>query len=75
MAERIGILREFRGKYLLTNLLGECELKLHYKVSPPMVEFIAKHPSMKPIVKVGIFNTVAMSPIIVKASSPCNTVI
>jgi hypothetical protein len=41
MAEEIGILREFRDKYLLTNPLGMGLLKLYYKVSPPMTEFIA----------------------------------
>jgi len=40
MAEEIGILREFRDKYLLTNPLGKGLLKLYYKVSPPMAEFI-----------------------------------
>jgi hypothetical protein len=40
MAEEIEILREFRDKYLLTNPLGMGLLKLYYKVSPPMTEFI-----------------------------------
>jgi hypothetical protein len=41
VAEEIGILCEFRDKYLLTNPLGMGLLKLYYKVSPPMAEFIA----------------------------------
>jgi len=67
MAEGIGILREFRDKYLLANPLGGL-LKLYYKVSPPMVEFITEHPSLKPIVRVGLFTTVAMSDLAVNAN-------
>ena len=61
MAEEIGILREFRDKYPLTNPLGKGLLKLYYKVSPPMAECITEHPSLKPIVRVGLFPTVVMS--------------
>jgi hypothetical protein len=68
MAEEIGILREFRDKYLLTNPLGKGLLKLYYKVSSPMAEFITEHPSLKPIVRVGLFPTVAMSGLAVNAT-------
>jgi len=68
MAEEIGILREFRDKYLLTNPLEKGLLKLYYKVSPPMAEFITEHPSLKPIVRVGVFPTVAMSGLAVNAT-------
>jgi hypothetical protein len=36
MAEEIGIVREFRDRYLLTNQLRKVLLKLYHKVSPPM---------------------------------------
>jgi hypothetical protein len=68
MAEEIGILREFTDKYLLTNPLGKGLLKLYYKVRPPMAEFITEHPSLKPIVRVGLFPTVAMSGLAVNAT-------
>jgi hypothetical protein len=68
MAEEIGILREFRDKYLLTNPLGKGLLKLYYNVSPPMAEFITEHQSLKPIVSVGLFPTVAMSSLAVNAT-------
>jgi len=68
MAEEIGILRELRDKYLLTNPLGKGLLKLYYKVSPPMAEFITEHPSLKPIVRVGLFPTVVMSGLAVNAT-------
>jgi len=68
MAEEIGILREFRDKYLLTNPLGKGLLKLYYKVSPPMAEFITEHPSLKPIVRVGLLPAVVMSAIAVNTT-------
>ena len=68
MAEEIGIVREFRDKYLLTNSLGKGLLKLYYKVSPPVAEFITEHPSLKPVVRVGLLPTVAMSGLAVNAT-------
>ena len=61
MAEEIGILREFRDKYLLTNPVGEALVEFYYKVSPQIAEFIAEHPSLKPIVRAGLLPAVAMS--------------
>jgi hypothetical protein len=61
MAEEIQILREFRDKYLLTNLLGQTLVNVYYSVSPPIAEFITEHPSLKPIVRAGLLPAVAMS--------------
>ncbi|MFW6102094.1 MAG: CFI-box-CTERM domain-containing protein [Chloroflexota bacterium] len=55
-------MRKFREKYLLANALG-CLLKLYYNLSPPMVEFITEHPSLKPMVKAGLLPVVIMSTI------------
>jgi outer membrane protein assembly factor BamB len=65
MAEEIEILREFRDKYLLTNPLGQALTDLYYRVSPPMAEFVAEHPTLKPIVRAGLLPAVAMSTIAV----------
>ena len=65
MAEEIGILREFRDEYLLTNPLGQALVDFYYRVSPPMAEFITDHPSLKPIVRVGLVPAVAMSAVVV----------
>lgn len=43
-------------------------MKLYYKVSPLLVEFITEHPSLKPIVSVGLFPIVAMSSLAVNAN-------
>jgi hypothetical protein len=68
MAEEIGILREFRDEYLLTNPVGQALVDLYYRVSPPIAEFITEHPSLKPIVRAGLLPAVAMSAIAVNTS-------
>jgi hypothetical protein len=61
MAREIGILREFRDEYLLTNPLGRILADLYYTVSPPVADFITEHPRLKPIVRIGLAPAVAMS--------------
>jgi hypothetical protein len=61
VAEEIEILREFRDEYLLTNPVGKGLVEFYYRVSPPMAEFITEHPSLKPIVRIGLVPAVAMS--------------
>jgi len=68
MAEEIQILREFRDEYLLTNPLGQTLVDLYYRVSPPIAEFITKHPSLKPIVRAGLVPAVVMSTIAVNTT-------
>jgi hypothetical protein len=68
MAEEIGILREFRDEYLLTNWMGTVLVDLYYTVSPPIAESIAGHPALKPIVRAGLAPAVAMSTVAVNTS-------
>ncbi|TET42282.1 MAG: hypothetical protein E3J60_02815, partial [Dehalococcoidia bacterium] len=67
IAEEIQILREFRDEYLLTNPLGRALVDFYYRVSPPIAEFITEHPSLKPIVRVGLWPAVVISAVIVNA--------
>jgi len=75
MAEEIQILREFRDEYLLTSPLGQALVDLYYKVSPPMAAFITEHPSLKPVVKVGLLPAVAMSTVVVNTTLAGKTAI
>lgn len=68
MAEEIGILRQFRDEYLLTNPMGNALVDLYYRVSPPMARFITAHPSLKPIVRTGLIPAVAMSTVVVNTT-------
>ena len=68
MAEEIGVLREFRDGYLLTNPVGQALVEFYYEMSPPMAEFIDEHPALKPIVRVGLLPAVAMSTVAVNTT-------
>jgi len=61
MADEIGVLRQFRDQYLLTNPVGRAFVDLYCEVSPPIAEFITEHPDLKPIVRAGLGPAVAMS--------------
>jgi hypothetical protein len=61
MAKEIGILRQFRDEYMLTNPVGKTLVDLYYTVSPPIAEFITEHPGLKPIVRVGLAPALAIS--------------
>jgi hypothetical protein len=68
MAEEIQILRDFRDGYLLTNPAGRVFVYFYYSVSPPIAEFINRHPGLKTIIRAGLAPAVAMSSIIVDAT-------
>jgi len=68
MAEEIGILRQFRDEYLLTNPLGQALVDLYYSISPPIADLITEHPSLKPIVRAGLLPAVAVSVAAVNAT-------
>jgi alpha-tubulin suppressor-like RCC1 family protein len=74
MAEEIESLREFRDEYLLTNAPGQALVSLYYRVSPPIAEFIAQHPGLKPIVRTGLAPAVALSAIAVNTTPAGKTV-
>lgn len=59
----VDTLRSFRDQYLETNPLGSAFVSLYYKVSPPMADYIEKHPTLKPVVRVALIPAVAMSSI------------
>jgi len=62
-------LRDFRDSYMLTNPVGSALVSAYYKLSPPVAEFIDDHPTLKPIVRVGLLPAVAMSMVAVSTTS------
>jgi hypothetical protein len=68
MSDRITTLREFRDEYLLTNAVGRVLVDVYYRVSPPIARFITQHPSLKPIMRVGLLPAVTISTIIVNTT-------
>ena len=62
-------LRNFRDSYMVTNPVGSALASAYYKLSPPVAEFIENHPTLKPIVRVGLLPAVAMSTVAVNTTS------
>ena len=60
MASQVKLLRQFRDNFLLTNAIGKDFVHLYYTYSPPMADFIAKHDSLRAIVRISLFNVVGM---------------
>jgi thermitase len=61
LESHVNTLRSFRDQYLETNPLGSAFVSLYYKVSPPMADYIEKHPTLKPIVRAALMLAVVMS--------------
>jgi hypothetical protein len=71
LAEEVYILREFRDRYLLTNLPGRAFVSLYYARSPLLVNLISKHDSLKILTRVTLYPAVKMSYAMIKV--PRNT--
>jgi len=61
MAEEVKVLEKVRDKYLLTNEGGKALVSAYYKCSPPLGDFVAKHPMMRKIVRIGLYPILEMS--------------
>jgi len=57
----VATLRAFRDTFLLTNPLGEAFVKLYYRYSPPAANFIARHDTLRFIVRVCLIPAIALS--------------
>ncbi len=51
MSEEVGVLSEFRDRYLLTNSFGKRFVSLYYKLSPPVADYISERGNLKSIVR------------------------
>jgi len=57
----VKVLREFRDHTLLTNRVGRAFVDLYYTYSPPLADIIAKHDSLRMIVRWSLIPIVAVS--------------
>ena len=57
----VKLLRKFRDRFLLTNCLGQAFVKLYYEYSPPIADYIAKHDTLRAIVRWSLLPLVAVS--------------
>jgi hypothetical protein len=73
MEPHVKILRDFRDRFLITNTIGNSFVKLYYKYSPPLANFIAKHDSLRAMVRISLLPVVGISWITLKIG-PVSTV-
>ena len=58
---QVEMLREFRARFLLDNVLGRTFVKLYNTYSPELAGFIARHSSLRAIVRLSLLPIVAIS--------------
>ncbi len=61
LAEEILTLQEFRDRFLLTHLPGRTLVKVYYRLSPPLADFISEHESFKFMTRVALYPFVGLS--------------
>ncbi len=61
---QVQLLRNFRDEYLLTNTPGRAFVAFYYRNSPPLADFIARHPVLRGITRL------ALTPLVVAVAHP-----
>jgi len=61
MEPHVKILRDFRDRFLLDNTIGNSFVRLYYTYSPPIADFIAKHDSLRAMVRISLLPVVGVS--------------
>ncbi|NTW98798.1 MAG: hypothetical protein HGB35_02500 [Geobacteraceae bacterium] len=56
---QVQLLRNFRDEYLLTNAPGRAFVALYYRCSPPLADFIARHPFLRSVTRLALTPLVA----------------
>jgi hypothetical protein len=74
MEPHVKILRDFRDNFMLANPAGKSFVRFYYTYSPPMADFIAKHDSLRTVLRVTLLPVVGVSWVALKIS-PVLTVV
>lgn len=64
----VKVLREFRDAYLLKNRPGRAFVRLYYRYSPPLADYMAKHETLKIIARCTLYPIVGLSYLAVRLS-------
>ena len=66
MEPHVKILREFRDRFMLHNLVGKGFVRLYYAYSPPVADFIKKHDGLRLTVRISLLPVVGVSWVAIK---------
>jgi hypothetical protein len=66
MEPHVKILRAFRDQFMFGNTAGKVFIRLYYKYSPAIADFIAKHNSLRAMVRISLLPVVGVSWIALK---------
>jgi len=61
MEPQVELLREFRDRFLITNSAGKSFVIFYYAYSPPVADFIAKHDTLRAVVRWALLPVVGVS--------------
>ena len=68
MDGHVSVLRQFRDSYMMTNPTGRGLVSVYYSLSPPLARFIDDNPSLKPVVRAGLWPAVTLSTVAVNTT-------
>jgi len=71
--KQVQLLRRFRDLYLMPHIIGRAFVRAYYRYSPPMADFIAKHDTLRTVVRAILLPVVGVSWIALKIG-PLSTV-
>jgi hypothetical protein len=71
--KHVQLLRRFRDLYLMPHSIGRVFVRVYYRYSPPIADFIAKYDSMRAVVRVSLLPVVGISWVALKVG-PLSTV-
>ncbi len=68
MDGHVNVLRQFRDSYMTTNPTGRGLVSIYYSLSPPLAQLIDDNPSLKPVVRAGLWPAVTLSTLAVNTT-------
>jgi parallel beta-helix repeat protein len=70
LSNEVTVFRQFRDDYLLTNELGRAFVSAYYEYSPRLADYIAEHPMLRRIVRIGLYPILELSKWCIEESGP-----
>jgi hypothetical protein len=68
MEKHVQILKDFRDIYLLKSESGKAFVKVYYRYSPPIADFIARHGVLRAVVRTGLMPLVGFGYVVIHTS-------